>query len=228
MIPFAKASFPAPFSSGLEYSVPARGSWNIAHVGMLIPEAHEVFVCAAGCLHGVVLSAAEMNLTRRFSTIAVEEHNILEGDLEDLIISGVTDILNRLPYRPKALLLYSSCIDHFVGCDLDLCFKELRARFPEVAFTDCYMTPILRKSGMTPDQKMRRQLYSLLEPKEKKEKTITIKSVRKAIDGLKGLCDGYMKAHEMSEYELVLLTLRDSLGDAAEDLKDAEEEQREA
>lgn len=66
------------------------------------------------------------------------------------------------------------------------------------------------------------------EPKEKKEKTITIKSVRKAIDSLKGLCDGYMKAHEMSEYELVLLTLRDSLGDAAEDLKDAEEEQREA
>ena len=44
----ADANFPAPFRSGLEYSSPARGTWNIVHTGMLIPEAHEIFVCAAG------------------------------------------------------------------------------------------------------------------------------------------------------------------------------------
>ena len=44
------ASFPAPFVSGLEYATPARGTWNIVHTGMLIPEAHEIFVCAASCL----------------------------------------------------------------------------------------------------------------------------------------------------------------------------------
>ena len=54
------AQFPAPFAQGLEYCSPARGTWNIAHTGMLIPEAHEIFVCAAGCLRGVVLTAAEM------------------------------------------------------------------------------------------------------------------------------------------------------------------------
>ena len=56
----ADANFPAPFRSGLEYSSPARGTWNIVHTGMLIPEVHEIFVCAAGCLRGVVLTAAEM------------------------------------------------------------------------------------------------------------------------------------------------------------------------
>ena len=43
------ASFPSPFHGGLEYSSPVRGTWNIVHTGMLIPGAHQVFVCAAGC-----------------------------------------------------------------------------------------------------------------------------------------------------------------------------------
>ena len=59
------AQFPSPFAGGLEYSSPARGTWNIVHTGMLVPEAHEIFVCAASCLRGVVLTAAEMNAMDR-------------------------------------------------------------------------------------------------------------------------------------------------------------------
>lgn len=89
----ADASFPAPFRSGLEYSSPARGTWNIVHTGMLVPECHEIYVCAAGCLRGVVLTAAEMGLMDRFSTVAIRENNLLEGDMETLVIEGVTDII---------------------------------------------------------------------------------------------------------------------------------------
>lgn len=173
-VSISKAAFPSPFSSGLEFSAPARGVWTIVHVGMLMPEAHEIFVCAAGCLRGVVLSAAEMNLTGRFSTVAIEEHNVLDGDMEELIIEGVTDILNRLPKLPPAVLVYSSCIHHFMGCDLEMCYNTLRERFPGVDFADCYMIPTMRKSGLTPDQIMRRQLYSLLRPTEKKIKACSI------------------------------------------------------
>lgn len=163
-LPISAAAFPAPFPSGLEYSAPARGTWNIVHTGMLIPGAHEIFVCAAGCLRGVVLTAAEMGLEGRFSTVTVKENNLLEGDAESLIIEGVTDILHKLPASPPAVLVYTSCVHHFLGCDLELCYDELRRRFPTVGFADCYMNPIMRKSGLTPDQLMRRQLYSLLSP----------------------------------------------------------------
>ena len=43
----------APFTYGLEYSAPARGGWTIVHIGMLLPESHQVFVCAQSCLRGV-------------------------------------------------------------------------------------------------------------------------------------------------------------------------------
>ena len=154
----------APFVSGLEYGAPARGVWNIVHIGMLIPGAHQIYVCAGNCLRGVVLTAAEMNAQSRFSTITIKENNVLDGDMETLLIEGVTDILHRLPSLPPAVLVFTSCIHHFMGCDLALCYRELRKRFPGVDFTDCYMNPIMRKSGLTPDQLMRRQLYSLLKP----------------------------------------------------------------
>jgi hypothetical protein len=169
-----EAHFPEPFHSGLEYGAPARGTWNIVHTGMLIPGSHQIYVCAANCLRGVVLTAAEMGAEDRFSTVTIKENNVLEGDMEELIVEGVTDILNRLPKMPPAVLIFTSCIHHFMGCDLPLCFSRLRERFPQTTFTDCYMNPIMRKSGLTPDQLMRRQLYSLLEKKELDARSVNI------------------------------------------------------
>ncbi len=151
-----------PYEYGVEYGSPARGLWNIVHTGMLLPESHQIFVCAQGCLRGVVLTAAEMGAQERFSTIAVCENNVLDGDMEPLIIDGVTDVLRKLPQLPKAVLVFTSCIHHFMGCDLDYVYARLRERFPQINFTDCYMYPIMRKTKTPPDPMMRMRLYSFL------------------------------------------------------------------
>ncbi len=196
------ALFPSPFPSGLEYATPARGTWNIVHTGMLIPEAHEIFVCGASCLRGVVLTAAEMHAEDRFSTVAVREHNLLDGDMEELVIEGVSDIIEKLPKRPPAVLVYTSCVHHFAGCDLDMIYQELRNRFPEIDFTDCYMNPIMRKSGLTPDQLMRSRLYTLLKKREKREKSVAIIGndlpTRQESELLEILKSGEYKIHEIT------------------------------
>ncbi len=173
-VKISEAEFPSPFPTGLEYGAPARGMWNIVHIGMLIPGSHQIFICSANCLRGVILTAAEMNAADRFSMIILKENNILDGNMEELIIEGITDILDRLNYKPSAVLPFTSCVHHFVGCDLGMCYDELRKRFPDIDFTDCYMNPIMRKSGLTPDQIMRKQLYSLLRPVEKDRRCVNI------------------------------------------------------
>ena len=173
-IPIADASFPAPFHSGLEYASPARGTWNIVHTGMLIPEAHEIFVCAASCLRGVVLTAAEMGAAHRFSTVEIKENNLLDGDMEYHVIDGVSDILERLPKKPPVVLVYTSCVHHFAGCDLGMIYDTLRDRFPDMDFVDCYMNPIMRKSGLTPDQLMRSRLYFPLKPRPIRKGKVSI------------------------------------------------------
>ena len=161
-----EASFPAPFHAGLEFSSPARGTWNIVHTGMLIPQAHEIFVCACGCLRGVVLTAAEMNALDRYSSISISEENVLDGGMEELMINGVSEIVENLPERPRAVLIYISCQHFFLAYDQQHVFDTLSHKYPDIRFIDCYMIPTLRKSGVTPDQKMREQLYAVWEKPE--------------------------------------------------------------
>ena len=164
----------SPFTYGLEYSAPARGGWTIVHIGMLLPESHQVFVCAQSCLRGVVLSAAELNDSDRFSTITVDEESVLDGNCEEIIIEGITHILEGLPKLPKALLLFTSCIHHFLGTDMKLVFGELDRRFTQVGFVQCWMNPIMRKTKMPPDPFMRKQLYSLLRPARTDRRQVNI------------------------------------------------------
>lgn len=171
-------------SSGLEFNSPAHGNWNIVHTGMLLPESIQIYVCADNCMRGVVLTAAEMNAADRFSFVIVEEEDLLNGNLEDVTIEGVTDVLRKRKDHPKAVLLFTVCLHHFLGCDLERVYEELEARFPEIFFIRCYMDPIMQKHGLTPDQKLRKAMYDAL-PERKAE------AADKEISGqgMSGLCD---------------------------------------
>ena len=153
-----EAAFPVPFREGLLYSSPARGTWTIAHTSMLIPGSHQIFVCPSCCLRGVVLSAEEMGAMERFSMLEFTDDHILRGDLEDMIIEGVSGILNEMPKKPTCVLLYTSCVQHFLNIDLNLVYRECAKAHPEVDFIDCYMLPTMRKH-FSPEKMQWRQLY---------------------------------------------------------------------
>ena len=174
VIRIGEADFPVPFPLGLEFNSPAHGNWNIVHTGMLMPEAIQIYVCADNCMRGVVLTAAEMNAADRFSFVTVEEENLLNGNLEDVTIEGVTDVLNKLEKKPKVVLLFTVCLHHFLGCDLDRVYEELGTRFPEIVFVRCFMDPIMQKHGLTPDQKLRKAMYDPLITKEPDPLTVTL------------------------------------------------------
>lgn len=150
-----------PFYAGLEFSAPCRGMWTVAHTPMLVPESHQIYVCASGCLQGVVLSVAEYEGLDRYSMVLLEERDIIQGQLEPLFIDGVTDILNKLPKIPKVVLSFTSCIHHFVGTDVDYIYRQLRKRFPNVVFIPCQMDPTMRKSGLPAEERLKQQIYSV-------------------------------------------------------------------
>ena len=197
------AKWPAPYGFELEYSAPARGTWNIVHSGMNVPEAHEIYVCAAGCLRGVVLTAAEMNAIDRFSTVEVREENLFDGSLEDLAINGVDDILERLPYKPRAVMVHTNCLHHFAGCDIDVIQNAIKEHHPDIDFIDAYMNPIMRKSGLTPDQLMRSRIMLLLNKRPLNKKAIAIVgndlATRKESDFYQFLLSTGLRIHEITD-----------------------------
>lgn len=164
------AQYPNPFYIGLEYSSPARGHWTIAHSPMLIPECHEIYVCCACCLHGVVLSADEIPAgADRFSMVTLTNENILKGDLEKMMIDGISHIIDDMPIKPKCVEGFTSCMQHFLHIDLNVVYGTLRKKYPRIDFIDGYMIPTLQRR-YSPDVLGRRQLTRAIteQPKRKK------------------------------------------------------------
>ncbi len=63
-----------------------------------------------------------------------------------MTIEGVTDVLKKLERKPKAVLLFTVCLHHFLGCDLERVYEELEDRFPEIFLSAAYMDPIMQKN----------------------------------------------------------------------------------
>lgn len=176
-ISIGQASFPAPFETGLEYNMPARGHWNIVHSAMLVPGLHQIYACARGCLRGVILTAGEMTAMDRMSFVTLEEEDFYSGRMEDSVIQGATHILEQLEKKgvlPPAVMVVLSCVQLFAGVDFPYILESLRQRFPKTDFIDGYMHPTMRKSGLTPDQVMRRQIYAPLKACPRNGKSVTL------------------------------------------------------
>lgn len=173
--------FETPFYEGLQYNPPARGVWNIVHTGMLIPEAHQIYVCAQGCLRGVILTAAEMNLMERMSWVSLREKDMWNGEMESRVVEGVAHIVEQMEKRPRCILVYLSCMHMFEGCDFRVIADELTEMFPGTFFVDCYMTPTMRKT-MSPDAMMKNSLYAPIKKLEKDENLVALVGCDRATD----------------------------------------------
>lgn len=168
-INIGEAEYPKPFYIGLEYSSPARGHWTIAHSPMLIPQCHEIYVCCACCLHGVVLSADEVPQgAERFSMVTLTNENIIKGNLEEMMIDGISHIIDTLAERPKCVEGFTSCMQHFMHMDIPLVYNTLRSKYPDIDFIDGYMTPTLQRQ-FSPDVLGRRQLMRAVQKRPQKK-----------------------------------------------------------
>lgn len=132
---------------GLAYASPVRGVWNIVHVGTLVPQAHQVYVCPTSCLRGVVLTTAEMGAMDKLSTITVGEDNLIDGDMEEALQTGVERIIAELPVRPRMMMIFTSCVHHFLAVNYRRVYNVLREKYPDIDFVDCYMDPIMRRTA---------------------------------------------------------------------------------
>lgn len=181
-VKLAEIDFPNPFYEGLQYNAPARGVWNIVHTGMLIPESHQVYVCAQGCLRGVILTAAEMNDMGRMSWVALRESDMWNGEMEKRVIDGTAHIVEKLKEdvaadssrkMPRCILIYLSCMHMFEGCDFQMITDELSEKYPDIDFVECYMIPTMRKT-MSPDAMMKLSLYEAVKNQEKQDDLVAL------------------------------------------------------
>ena len=117
-VKIADASFPVPFGHRLEFNAPVHGTWNIVHIGMLVPQCHQIYVCADNCMRGVVLTAAEMGADDRFSSVLLEEDDLYDQNLETIFTSVAATFNNIGPglstVGPTANFAHFSLVSKYV------------------------------------------------------------------------------------------------------------------
>lgn len=166
--------FPRPFSNGLEFNAPAHGTWNIVHVAFSIPGAHQIYICADNCLRGVVMTAAEMGELSRFSSVVLEEDDMIHsGRLEQTTIEGVTEVLKGLDKVPEVAVIFPVCVHRFMGCDISYIYHALEERFPDTRFVRGFMDPVMQKRGTTPDQRLRKAMMDIIPERNEDEGIIS-------------------------------------------------------
>lgn len=169
------------FPSGLEYNAPARGVWNIVHMGVLVPESHQVYVCAQGCLRGVALTVAETDQMDRLSWVSLSEEDMFDGTLESDVVDGVAEVIEKLSHRPPVVLIFLSCMHLFAGADYEVILDQLREKYPDIDFIDCYMTPTMRET-FSPVVWLNKRMYSLIKPLPLDKKSVSIIGCDRATD----------------------------------------------
>lgn len=158
----------------LEFNAPVHGTWNIVHIGMAVPESHQIYVCAVNCMRGVVMTALEMGARDRFSCVTIEEKDMFSDNLETLTIEGVSEVIEKLDKHPRNVMVFTVCVHAFMGANLKKIYDELSKRYPDIDFCRCYMDPIMQKNGPSPDMKLRYAMFEPLEPLDVKRNTVAL------------------------------------------------------
>ena len=155
------------FRDSLHYSSPSHGDWGVVRIGMLLPQSVQLFICCSGCGRHGALSAIHQGYKDRLFYLYLDQSDIVSG-YDDLIPEAVDEILSRLEKRPRAMLLFVSCLDDLIGTNHEAVLEELRRRHPEIRFAFAHMNPITLNEALSPPVSIQKNLYAMLDaPKEK-------------------------------------------------------------
>ena len=133
-----------------------------------------LFVCPSACGRHNAIGGAVSGIKHRVSYLFLTEADIVSGDFEQMIVDNVDILFEMLPKKPKALLIFTSCLDDLLGTDHEPILEELSRRNPDVKFRHCTMNPISLDSKLPPGITTYRNMFSLLEKKEETKNTINV------------------------------------------------------
>ncbi|MCQ2537023.1 MAG: hypothetical protein MJ124_01360 [Lachnospiraceae bacterium] len=155
------------------YCHPFHGDWDVARIALDIPESKVLFVCPASCARIIKLNSFLSGYADRIYVLGLTEADIVAGDYEKKTYEAACEIIETEEIKPKALIIYVSCIDAMLGNDHSFQTKKVMEKHPDVNCFVLKMCPITRYSTDLPLVELQNDMYSAL-PLEKVEKTRTV------------------------------------------------------
>jgi hypothetical protein len=157
----------------LHYCSPAHGGWGVVRVALLVPEAHLLFVCPPACGRHGAIAAIEQGYKKRISYLCISDHEIVLGGYEAEIERGVREVMSRVRPRPRALMIFMSCIDDFLGTDHTAAVRQMEAEHG-IPIRLARMNPVSLDNKLPPGIRAQKSVYEFLDIPAHKDRGIII------------------------------------------------------
>jgi hypothetical protein len=157
----------------LHYCSPAHGGWGVVKVALLVPEIYLLFVCPAACGRHGAIAAIEQGYRKRIGYLCISDNEIVLGGYEAEIEKGVRDLMARVKPRPRALMIFVSCIDDLLGTDHTAALARMEAEHG-VPVKLARMNPISMAGKLPPGIRVQKSMYEFLEKPAKKDRGIIL------------------------------------------------------
>jgi hypothetical protein len=162
--------------STLHYCSPAHGGWGVVKVALLVPEVYLLFVCPAACGRHGAIAAIEQGYRNRIGYLCISDNEIVLGSYEAEIEKAVRELMSRVKPRPRALMIFVSCIDDLLGTDYTTALARMEAEH-RVPIKLARMNPISMAGKLPPGIRVQKSMYELLEPPAEKDRGIILLGV---------------------------------------------------
>ena len=161
------------FEPNLCYCNPAHGGWGIIRVAALIPGSYLLFVCPSACFRHGALGAIQHHYKDRISYLYIDQSDIVEG-YDQEILDGVDELLERTEKDIRLLFIYVSCLDDFIGTDMEKVTAILGKRYPDILVRAGHMNPSASSTKMPPAVTTFDAMLSVLPDWEKTDDGVTL------------------------------------------------------
>jgi hypothetical protein len=158
-------------NAGLHYCSPAHGGWGVVRVALLVPESYLLFVCPSACGRHGAIAAIEQGYRHRIGYLCINDNEIVLGGYEAEIERAVRELMVRVKPRPKAMMIFMSCIDDLLGTDHAAALARMEAE-QGIPVKIARMNPISMDSKLPPGIRVQKSIYEFLEPPARKDRGI--------------------------------------------------------
>ncbi len=146
----------------VRYVAPCAGGWGIVRGAIQVPDSVILFTAPAGCGRHGSLSAIMNGYRDRIYYLDATESDLVMGTHLERVKQAVAWIMEHRRPRPRAFLLFSTCVDDLLGSDYRGLAAEMEHKYG-IPFVDGHMDPVTMTSHTPPPVTLQRTIYHVLE-----------------------------------------------------------------
>lgn len=156
----------------LAFNSPGAQGFGVKRAGLAIPGSVMLLV-SPGCCGRNTTALSGPEYRDRFFYLLLDETDIVTGRHLKKIPEAVREICGSCKKQPSVVMICITCVDALLGTDMErVCRRASEAA--GVPVLPCYMYALTREGRQPPMAAVRRTVYSLLEPSQRRRDAMNL------------------------------------------------------